>query len=440
MNTSIISNRDNNTFPLEVFPSPFKELLEGCERALNFPIDYMGSALLGAVSTATGKSAKVNVKNEWAEYASMYISIVGDSGSNKSHPLAMAFKPIEKLDRNSLHQFRMSLKKHESYLQVPKKQQPEEDRVFLPLLKKTILTNFTPEVLLQRLAENENGCAVVSDELESWLQGMNNYSKCDQTSTYLSLWSNKSVSVDRVKNLVPIYLESPFLTIIGSVQPRLLPKLFPSRKTDNGFLQRFLFAYPDHVEKQPINDLELEDGIYKNYEKWMNIYMNLYISIVKDTPKQYKWSKDAKEFFYTWQKQHTEQVNENLGSLKAEIINKYDIHFIRLSLILQIMTDYKTDEISLSAVQGASKLCAYYLNCAFKIQDILEDCALASNESTNITKNNFFEALPFEFTTRTANQLGKPLHMDLKAVQRFLQNEAFVEKVSHGNYRKKILK
>jgi len=80
-----------------------------------------------------------------------------------------------------------------------------------PMLMKTILHNFTPEILHQRLTDNDRGCTIVSEELATFLEGMNNYSKGDQLSIYLSFWSNKPTSIDRVSKPVPLWLPQPFL-------------------------------------------------------------------------------------------------------------------------------------------------------------------------------------------------------------------------------------
>ena len=69
----------SNTFPYHVFPSPFQELITETNKALNYPIDYTGSAILTAVSTAIGKSAKIRVKNAWFEFPAIYAALVGNS-------------------------------------------------------------------------------------------------------------------------------------------------------------------------------------------------------------------------------------------------------------------------------------------------------------------------------------------------------------------------
>jgi hypothetical protein len=51
-----------NKFPVEIFPLLFQELINECHKSLNFPTDYTGTAIIAAVSTAIGKSAKLKVK------------------------------------------------------------------------------------------------------------------------------------------------------------------------------------------------------------------------------------------------------------------------------------------------------------------------------------------------------------------------------------------
>lgn len=433
-------NEMENVFPVEVFPTPFKELLNGCKSSLNFPTDYTGVAIISAVSTAIGKSAKAKVKNGWYEFSSLFIAIIGNAGANKSHPLELSFKPFQEIDKAMIDLFKEELEAFETFMAIPAKERGNGSKVNKPVLIKTILHNFTPEILCQRLVENERGCTVVSEELATFLEGMNNYSKGDQTSTYLSLWSNKPTSIDRVKSPVPLWLPQPFLNIIGSLQPRILPKLFPSGKTDNGFLQRFLFAYPSNAEKQPINDIEIDECLMQDYSNWITRYRissPIFIDEETELPKAkvYYLSNDAKAFFYKWQKENTEQVNDNAESLKGEILSKFDIHFIRLSLILQIMTNYETNEISLQTVQGAAKLCIYFLNNAFKVLEMLG----GQNKAHELPedKKRLFDALPNEFSTGEGLIIAEKLGMPERTFKRFINDIDLFKWVKIGRYEKR---
>jgi hypothetical protein len=243
-----------------------------------------------------------------------------------------------------------------------------------------------------------------------------------------------------VSKPVPLWIAQPFLNIIGSLQPRVLSKLFPATKSDNGFLQRFLFAFPASAIKQPINDYEISDSTINNYTDWINNYIErnpiaLTDELNQTQPKLYYWSNDAKDFFYKWQTENTNQVNQNADTLKAEILSKFDIHFIRLALILQIMDNYTTNQISLKATEGAAKLCKYFYKCSVMVLEILEKPN--APELLPQDKQNLFNDLPQNFTTAQAIELGKKYEIEERAVKTFIGNADIFIWLSHGKYKKK---
>ncbi|MBK7311904.1 MAG: DUF3987 domain-containing protein [Sphingobacteriaceae bacterium] len=354
----------------------------------------------------------------------------------------MPFKVFNQMDKKAIAKYEIQYNEFDEYQSLSKKGKMNASKIEKPILIKTVLHNFTSEILNQRLNDNRRGCAVVSDELATWLEGMNNYSKSDQTSTYLSFWNSTGISIDRVSKPIPLFIQQPFLNIIGSLQPRVIPKLFTKNKTDNGFLPRFLFAWPDNLEKYPINDRVMNEGVLKDYNSFIISYIeNNQITINEETgfvdSKLYYWSEQAKSYYYEWQKQNTIKVNNHKDELKGEIISKYDNHFARLALILQIMEDHSTNEISLKAVQGASALCEYYMENAFKVLDLLKN-PTALKEILPEVKLKFLEALPKEFTTSQANALGATFELNEKFVQRFIADNTLFTWVAHGNYRKII--
>ena len=430
---------EGELFPAEVFPSPFLQVITETRKTLNFPTDYMGLAILVAIATAVGKSAMIRVKKGWYEFSSLYAALIGKPGANKSHPIEAAFKPFQGMDREQIKKFQREYDEFEEFQALNKKDKGNMPKPESPKLIKTVLHNFTPEILHQRLTDNDRGCAIVSEELATFLDGMNNYSKGDQASVYLSFWSNKPTSIDRVSKPVPLWLPQPFLNIIGSIQPRVLPKLFPINKTDNGFLQRFLFAFPDNVEKQPINDFEIEENVLSNYSKWINEYRQsspIVIDPETELPKAkiYEWSKEAKEFFYEWSRENTTLVNNNNDSLVGEIMSKFDIHFCRLSLVLQVMEDYNSYEISLNAAKGAAKLCAYFLRSGLKVLEVLGNQSKADELPQD--KKQLFEILPDEFTTGEGLLIAESLGVPERTFKDFLKDRKLFRWLKHGNYKK----
>ena len=184
---SVFAN--DNAFPIDAFPLLFKDLILDLNKSLNFPLDYTGTTVLTAIATTIGTSAKVRVKNNWFEYASIYSCLIGNAGANKTHPINTIFSPIRNIDANNHNTYANLYAEYLEYQKFTKKIKEDIPKVFEPILTKSILTNFTPEVLNKRLSENLRGCTVLSDEMATFFEGMNNYSKGDQLGVYLSFWS-----------------------------------------------------------------------------------------------------------------------------------------------------------------------------------------------------------------------------------------------------------
>lgn len=428
---------NDNPFPIDVFPKLFIDLIVDLNKSLKFPHDYTGTAILTAISCAVGTTVKVKVKEGWYEYGSIYCCLVGNAGANKTHPVNHAFIPIRELDK-ARHEIYVRLhKEYVDYSKLNEKQKKEGTPVREPILEKSLLTNFTPEILTKRLYDNPRGLTVLSDELASFIEGMNNYSKTDQLSTYLSFWSNQQTSIDRIGSPIPLLISLPYLSIIGGIQPRMLGKLFPVQKQNNGFYQRFLFAFPETTFKEPISDEESSLELQIKYTDFINDFFDLKKEPNADA-KILTWSKEAKDFFMQWNSKQCEMVNENQDTIKGEIISKFDIHFIRMALLLQMMEDPQSIEIGLDAVIGAEKLCNYYLNCSLKVLRYIQDpnsylFSLADN------KKQFYNSLPNTFNTAQAVEMGVQFDFQERRVKEFLNDSVLFKKIKHGTYDRRIV-
>jgi hypothetical protein len=296
----------------------------------------------------------------------------------------MLFSIIKTIDKENYMTYEPLYNAFVEYQAMTKKDKLKIAKVEEPVLTKTLMSNFTPEILARRISDNKRSVCVVSEELETWLLGMNNYSKSDQSSTYLSMWSVKRTDIDRVgQHHKPMTIERPFLSIIGTSQPRKLKKMFPMDKSDSGFLQRFLWAYPAKSEKQIITENQLNNAVLEDYNRWIRAYIESYPGQVfpdgQPKSKVFTFAPEAKAFFYKWQAENVEKVNAAGDCLISEEINKFDVHYLRFALILEIMEGNTTSKISLKAAENAAKLCKYFENTMYMVLEKLE-----SNESNEL--------------------------------------------------------
>jgi hypothetical protein len=116
--------------------------------SLNFPADFIGSALIHAAATAIGNS--VHLKFKWREAPVLYMAFIGDPGTYKSHTISWAHQPLVKHDE----------------LQYAKYQSGEEE---VPILKETILNDATIEAVNEALSINRRGICLIADELSGHL-------------------------------------------------------------------------------------------------------------------------------------------------------------------------------------------------------------------------------------------------------------------------------
>lgn len=438
MNSDVLQSE--NQFPIEVFPNIFKDLAIDLNKSLNFPIDYTGTAILTAIATVIGTSVKIRVKSNWFEYASLYSCLIGNAGANKTHPVNTIFAPIKDFDKINHDNFASRLMDWSKWNKLPKADKEANTEPPFPVLTKSVLTNFTPEVLYKRLDENLRGCTVLSDEMATFFDGMNNYSKGDQIGVYLSFWSNQSTTIDRIGNPIPLFIQNPYLSIIGGLQPRVLANSFPAQKLNNGFFQRFLFAYPEITFKSPINDNELNFQVYNNYENFIKNYYN-FTNVIEENgninSKILNWTNEAKAFFYNWQKVNCNSVNEYSNSIKGEVASKFDNHFVRLALLLQMMENPNSDLIEITAVQGAEKLCAYFMNCSFKVLEAIQNPEEYLNTLTD-NKQKFYRELKEQFTTADAITIGLNFDIQDRRVKEFLKDTLLFKRIKHGFYIKTI--
>ena len=365
-------------FPIDVFPPLFREVILKTNEALNFPTDYSAATILTAVATIIGKTAVLEMKNGWKEFCPLYMNLLGNPGTLKSHPLDMFFDIIKTIDSEEYQSYSPKLAAFEEYQSMTRKEKKDLEKPEEPKLIKHIMSNFTPEILAKRINDNNRAVCVVSEELESWLLGINNYSKSDQSSTYLSFWSVKRTDVDRISNQNrPLIIERPFLCIIGSSQPRKLKKMFPVEKSDSGFLQRFLWAFPADSKKKCINETDLGPFFLNSYNDWIRAYYEIHKPVLFDSgqpkAKMYKFTPDSMKIFLDWNVENTSKVNAAGDSLLSEEYNKFDVHFLRFALIMQIMEDLTGNSISVNAAQNAVKLCAYFENTMLRVLSIIEN-------------------------------------------------------------------
>ena len=431
----------SNLFPLDVFPSEIQDIINDTNRTLLFPIDFIGSAILYAISVAVGNTHIAQVKNGWTENAVIYMALVGRAGTNKSHPITFTLKPIEKKDSEKFSDFTVKNAEYELAKNLSKKERIEQgqDEPVKPIWEQHLVTDFTPEALADIMKNNPRGIGVYVDELPSWFKNFNRYSKGSEEQFWLSNWSGKAMRINR-KSSPPIYIPKPFISVAGTIQPGVLTELASNRQ-ENGFLDRILFAIPDDLKKEYWSEEELS---YHTSEKWdciLNRLLDLEIKINETGGIEQtilKLSPEAKKALLAYQRTTTDRANQ-ASEETAGIYAKIEMYAVRLALILEMVFfacgEGNKEDISERAVTGAIRLCEYFINTADKVHTVI---TASPYERLPKNKQEVYDALPSHFTTSEGAEYARQLGMPERTFRRFLTETDIFQRTSYGEYGKRL--
>lgn len=160
-----------NKIPLDVFPAKLQDMVLALARQENYSIEYTMASLIAAASTAIGNAINIRIRGGWVSSPILYMILVGRPGMGKTPPLDFAFRPIRKRDAKVIKQFKIDMENYNSILESQKGKKDERPSLPpKPILKRTIISDFTPEALIRALNDNPRGVAVYVDEIMGMFQ------------------------------------------------------------------------------------------------------------------------------------------------------------------------------------------------------------------------------------------------------------------------------
>lgn len=418
------SNESDNPVPIDVLPPQFQNLISELDTSFKFLPDYSMAGLLYTVSTVLGNKVRLYVKNEWVEQARIYIVIVGLPGDGKSHAIKFMLKPLEEMDKEAYELYLNQLKDYH--------QNKDENKV-KPELKQQIISDFTPEAMVKAHEVNKKGISIYVDEIAGLFKSFNRYNKGNEEEQYLSTWSGSVISIIRASG-DNVRIDNPHINIIGTIQPSVLSQVFTGNKLHNGFIDRFLFVYPESPPKVRWNDKELAESTIAMYMGFIKS-LSGYIDKLED-PQMLGLSDEAKIELYEWQNMTPEEYDFNYERGAQTKIEQY---VLRLCMLLHVISNYNAnvldDLIERETVKSAVKLAEYYFKNARKVH---ETFMADPYDLLSLKQKNVCDALPFQFSTSTAIKLV----VETKLISRrslftFLKDKSLFEKLDRGEYKKK---
>lgn len=435
-----------NKIPLDALPAKLQDMVLALVRQENYSIEYTLASLLVAASTAIGNAVNICIRGGWISNAAMYMILVGRPGMGKTPPLDFAFRPIRKHDAKAIRKFKEEMEHYNEALERQRGKKEDCDTLPpKPILRRTIISDFTPESLIRAHDDNKRGVVLYVDEIMGMFNAVNQYSKGQLIEQLLTAFSGKALDVSRCSMPVPIHIEHPFINIVGTMQTTRMHELIDKGYKANGFLDRFLFVYPtsqkiaDWADDEPSSSSSF-DSYSAMWQTVIDKILALPYSLDEDDDVQnvLKFSKDASYYFTAWRNTAIRVVNKiKDDALVDSRIMKTPMLTARLALTIQILRwacgEVHKDYVDIDSIKAAIRLSDYFENCYTAIQKFMV------LDGIEPQKKEFLNNVAKTFTTADAIQAGKEVGLSERSVMYALvglATDKIIKKVKRGEYEK----
>ena len=321
-----------NAFPVHVLPDRLQRIIRELHDSNGFPVDYTAVSMMAALSVAVGNSHRVEVKRNWHESAILYIAIVGRPGACKSHPLAFAMRPLVNADWKNNLDYQEKYAEYQQAIAMSRKERVHAGFEQFPKEPKRLrylVSDVTQEGLSAIHSHNPRGLCLWVDELSAWFKNFNRYNNGSEEQFWLSVFSAKTTISDRKNAKSSIFIKRPYISVIGTIQKKILSELAKGERSNNGFIDRILFVMPNLQQKARWNDKELPENIEQEWNAIIDkliqqeYTLNEYGEI---EPHILLFTEDAKRRLYEWQHHFSELCDRETRHHCEYILQAGDIH------------------------------------------------------------------------------------------------------------------
>jgi len=437
-----------NPFPIDSLPPKLASIAETFNRCFGLPIDYFGLGMLTAASVAIGNAYAVAYKQNHSFPPILFSAIVGNSSIGKTPAVNLCLRPIKALEEKYRDEYKAQEEAWKQECFELKMSGLNREDPPKPTEKELIINDATTEAINESLKNNPRGMLMERDELSAWINGLNQYRKGTDLEFWLSVWNGQSVKVNRVGK-PSIYIRQPFLSVLGGIVPSSVTQFGQDGRSENGFIARILFAWPDEMRKPYESELSPDPQVFEDYRiiiETLHRYPHNFTEDGHGEPILIGLTDKARKAYSRWFRDNTDLINNEDSDTIKSIYGKMESYLLRLALIISLLDlaiaggertaeDLATHQIGEEDILRAIALVAYFKKTSLRVIGSLESpVSKLSSE-----KEAFYEALPEEFSTKAAIEAGKEAGMAERTVKRLLNDFLLFRQLGRGRYRKQYL-
>jgi hypothetical protein len=250
-------------FPSNALPASLHGWLLRAARGAGVTPGHVAVPLLGISSSLIGTARRVRACRSWSEPLSMWMAIVGFSGTGKTPGLDVTRRVLSLIERERKQKIAELQREHETRAQKAKAEKKKWEQAVADAVEANLaappkpadatepgpfvaprlcVSDSTIERIAVLLEARAQGMAFVADELARLFLNMKRYSSGQDNEFWLEAWNGKNFVVER-QGRPPVVLDYLLVGITGGFQPDKLARAFEG--DDDGMYARFCFAWPE---------------------------------------------------------------------------------------------------------------------------------------------------------------------------------------------------
>lgn len=369
--------------PIYALRLEVQRIIEHYAEVYQCPKDFITSTIYCIVGTLCGKHVVID-DGKYRNHPNMWICHVAPSGSNKSSPVKALMEPMNREENKRYKVYR------EKYKDFKKATNGDE-----PTLNQLTVSDVTPEGLykvMEAKADTKDGLLLYRDEIKGFIDDMGRYHNSGEVSNYLSIWDGTNFSITR-KTQQLMYIENPFLCMLGGIQPDAFANAFKKGFAEVGFIQRWLFVYPDKIKKAYYSDATLEAA-------YVAAWNEVFTKLLSMTDMVFTLSPEAHNVYENYCNETKDREDEN-DSFQTALLGKLRIHVLKWCAITHVLAS--TDNagagqyftlphssvISVDEMRYSIECMGYFEYCGLKALDLIRD----GSKELKLTKEQLIKQL-----------------------------------------------
>jgi hypothetical protein len=334
-------------FPVEVLPASLRAWLVRTARGAGVTPGHVAVPFLGITSSLIGTARRVRACRSWSEPLTMWVALVGFSGTGKTPGIDVTRRALSLIERERKQKIAELQREHETRAQKAKAEKKKWEEAVAEAVKANLpvppkpaaatdpgpfvaprlcVSDSTIERIAVLLEARPQGMGFVADELARLFLNMKRYSGGQDNEFWLEAWNGKNFVVER-QGRPPVVLDYLLVGITGGFQPDKLARAFQG--DDDGMYARLCFAWPEEPAHRPLSNevTEIEPEIQNALTRIVDLPSS------EDgvfAPKTVDLSPEAVAAFETF-RTFLAQAKTELDGREREWVAKGGTHVLRLA-------------------------------------------------------------------------------------------------------------